>query len=102
MGVDKMPALQYSITPSFHSAYSVDELFSSSTGKIFDEAAFFQFGDEARVHERLGFLIPDLGPLRRDVFVGRLQSLRDRVGNGDEVFAVNLVGAFEQFSIVGF
>ena len=60
-----------------------------------------QLGDEARVHERLRFVVPDVGTLLGDVFIGWLQALRDGVGHRNEIFPINLVGAFEQFTIVG-
>src|SRR5258706_1957471 len=70
--------------------------------KAFDEAALVQFGDETGVHEGVRFVVPDIRSLRRDIFVGRLQSLGDRIGDRDEILAVNFVGAFEQFAIGGF
>src|SRR5258706_6627470 len=45
--------------------------------KVFDEAALVEFGDQTGVHEGLRFVVPNFRALRRDIFVGRLQSLSD-------------------------
>jgi hypothetical protein len=70
-------------------------------GQILHESAFVQLGDEAGVHEFLRFVVPDIGALKGDVFVCGLQSLCDRVGDRDEIVAVDLIGPIEKLPIVG-
>jgi hypothetical protein len=75
---------------------------STTRAQVFYEAGFFQLGDEACIHKRFRLVVPNIRALLGDVFISRLQALSDRVGDRDKRLAVDLVGAFEQFAIVGF
>ena len=71
-------------------------------GKIFDEAGFLELCNEAAVHKRVRFVVPHIRTLLGNVFVGRLQSLCDRVGHGDKILAIDFIRSFEELPIRGF
>src|SRR5581483_7232183 len=71
------------------------------TVELFEESALVQFSDEARIDELIRLVLENFRAALRDVFVGRLESLRDRIGHRDEIFLINLVGTLEQLAIVG-
>jgi hypothetical protein len=48
------------ITPVLHHSNTATSILFKLPGEVFDEAALFQLGDEAAVHERFRLVVPDI------------------------------------------
>src|SRR4029450_13887396 len=69
--------------------------------QFLDEPALIQLGDETWVHELFGFAIANLRLRLRDVIVGSLESLHNRIRRGNKILLVDIVRTFEKLPVIG-